>query len=58
MQAGILSDSKVDGRPINVEKWNFTEQDHVKDAAVAGLQLKNTYDHLLAASVYGGYDTR
>lgn len=35
----------------------FAEQEQINDAAVVGLDLKNSYDHFLAASTYGGYDT-
>lgn len=35
----------------------FVEQEQINDAAVVGLDLKNSYDHFLAASTYGGYDT-
>lgn len=56
MQAGIQESCTVDSRNISIRKWSFSEQDVVSDAAVVGLELKNTYDHLLAASTYGGYD--
>lgn len=46
----------MDSRSISIRKWMFTEQEVMNDAAVVGLDLKNTYDHLLAASTYGGYD--
>ncbi|XP_059049592.1 rab3 GTPase-activating protein non-catalytic subunit-like [Achroia grisella] len=57
VQAGILNDYTIESRNINIRKWTFTEQEIINDAAVVGLELKNTYDHLLAASTYGGYDT-
>ncbi|XP_053612757.1 rab3 GTPase-activating protein non-catalytic subunit [Plodia interpunctella] len=58
VQAGILNEYTVDNRNINIRKWSFTsEQETINDAEVVGLELKNTYDHLLAASTYGGYDT-
>ncbi|KAM3964297.1 LOW QUALITY PROTEIN: rab3 GTPase activating protein [Aphomia sociella] len=57
VQAGILGDYTVDSRNITIRKWMFSNQETLNDAAVVGLELKNTYDHLLAASTYGGYDT-
>ncbi|KAJ8721530.1 hypothetical protein PYW07_002305 [Mythimna separata] len=56
VRAGIQGDYSVDSRSINIRKWMFNEQEVMNDAAVVGLDLKNTYDHLLAASTYGGYD--
>lgn len=56
MRAGIQGDYSVDSRSINIRKWTFSEQEVINDASVVGLDLKNTYDHLLAASTYGGYD--
>lgn len=56
MQAGIQDYYSVDNRSISIKKWLYTEQEVVNDAAVVGLELKNAYDHLLAASTYGGYD--
>lgn len=57
VQAGLQTDYAVDGRNIQIRKWSFSDQDVINDAGVVGLELKNTYDHLLAASTYGGYDT-
>ncbi|XP_072938596.1 rab3 GTPase-activating protein non-catalytic subunit [Epargyreus clarus] len=57
VHAGIQDDYMVDSRSINIRKWTFTDQECINDAAVVGLELKNTYDHFLAASTYGGYDT-
>lgn len=56
VQAGIQDDYSVDSRNITIRKWTFTEQEVINDAAVVGLELKNTFDHLLAASTYGGYE--
>lgn len=56
VQAGIQDYYSVDNRSISIKKWLYTEQEVVNDAAVVGLELKNAYDHLLAASTYGGYD--
>ncbi|XP_047990659.1 rab3 GTPase-activating protein regulatory subunit isoform X1 [Leguminivora glycinivorella] len=57
VQAGIQETYSVDNRALGVRKWSFSEQEQIHDAAVVGLELKNSYDHLLAASTYGGYDT-
>ncbi|CAH2076340.1 unnamed protein product, partial [Iphiclides podalirius] len=57
VQAGIQDDYVVDNRNINIRKWSFSEQESINDASVVGLDLKNTFDHFLAASTYGGYDT-
>ncbi|XP_045532220.1 rab3 GTPase-activating protein regulatory subunit isoform X1 [Pieris brassicae] len=56
VHAGIQDDYMVDSKNINIRKLMFSEQEVISDAAVVGLELKNTYDHLLAASTYGGYD--
>ncbi|XP_050673797.1 rab3 GTPase-activating protein regulatory subunit isoform X2 [Leptidea sinapis] len=53
---GVQEDYAVDNKSIKIRKWIFSGQDCINDAAVVGLDLKNTYDHLLAASVYGGYE--
>lgn len=39
-------------------KWGFQEQSAVNDVAVVGLDLTNTYDHLLTASTLSGFDAR
>ncbi|XP_023935335.1 rab3 GTPase-activating protein regulatory subunit [Bicyclus anynana] len=57
VHAGIRGEQTVDSRNIQIRKWSFSEQEQIIDAAVVGLELKNTYDHFLAASTYGGYDT-
>ncbi|XP_075974743.1 rab3 GTPase activating protein [Anticarsia gemmatalis] len=56
VRAGMQDEYSVDSRNINIRKWMFSDQETINDAAVVGLDLKNTYDHLLAASTYGGYD--
>ncbi|KAG6438671.1 hypothetical protein O3G_MSEX000134 [Manduca sexta] len=56
VRAGIQDDYMIDSRNISVRKWVFCDQEIINDAAVVGLELKNAYDHLLAASTYGGYD--
>lgn len=39
-------------------KWGFQDQSTVNDVAVVGLDLTNTYDHLLTASTLSGFDAR
>ncbi|CAB3223598.1 unnamed protein product [Arctia plantaginis] len=56
VRAGMQDDYTVDSRNISIRKWIFTDQEVINDGAVVGLDLKNTYDHLLAASTYGGYE--
>lgn len=43
---------------MNPKKWGFTEQSSINDSVVVGLDLLNTFDHLLTASVCGGFDTK
>lgn len=57
MEAGVQDNFAVDSRNIGLRKWSFSDQEVINDAGVVGLELKNSYDHLLAASTYGGYDT-
>ncbi|XP_013142683.1 PREDICTED: rab3 GTPase-activating protein regulatory subunit [Papilio polytes] len=57
VQAGVQTNYVIDSRSINIRKWSFAEQELISDASVVGLELKNTFDHFLAASTYGGYDT-
>ncbi|KAJ0175608.1 hypothetical protein K1T71_008767 [Dendrolimus kikuchii] len=58
VRAGLVNvdEPVIDIRNINIRKWIFSEQEVVNDAVVVGLELKNAYDHLLAASTYGGYE--
>lgn len=57
VQAGLQSEYCIDNRSIQIRKWIYSEQEQINDAAVAGLDLTNAYEHYLAASNYGGYDT-
>ena len=50
-------------RPIHthqlfVKKWAFIDQSSVNDIAMIGLNLTNTFDHLLTASTCGGFDAK
>lgn len=39
-------------------KWVLTDQPLIYDSTVAGLQLSNTFDHLMTASTCGGFSSR
>jgi hypothetical protein len=41
--------------PLTYKKWGFTEQD-VADSEVVGQATNNTFDHLVTASLYGGFN--
>ncbi|CAG9761149.1 unnamed protein product [Ceutorhynchus assimilis] len=44
--------------PLSVKKLGFQDQGLINDVAVVGLTMSNTFDHLLAASICGGFDTK
>ncbi|KAK5645471.1 hypothetical protein RI129_006771 [Pyrocoelia pectoralis] len=50
----------IDGgvKGIVVKKLGFQDQFSISDAVVVGLDLANTFDHLLTASTCGGFETR
>jgi len=39
------------------KKWGFTEQDRVSDSEVVGPATDNPFDHLVTASLCGGFST-
>lgn len=39
-------------------KWGFQEQSVINDAVVVGMDLTNTFDHLLTASTMSGFDAK
>lgn len=43
---------------MNAKKWGYQDQGSVNDTAVVGLDLTNTFDHLLRASTFTGFDAR
>jgi hypothetical protein len=43
--------------PLTYKKWGFTEQDRVVDSEVVGPATNNTFDHLVTASLCGGFST-
>ncbi|XP_056636903.1 rab3 GTPase-activating protein non-catalytic subunit [Diorhabda sublineata] len=40
------------------KKWGFLDQSVINDSAVVGLNLSNTFDHLLVASTSRGFNSR
>ncbi|PNF37324.1 hypothetical protein B7P43_G00463 [Cryptotermes secundus] len=43
--------------PLTYKKWGFTEQNVVADSEVVGPATNNTFDHLVTASLCGGFNT-
>ncbi|XP_030750579.1 rab3 GTPase-activating protein regulatory subunit [Sitophilus oryzae] len=43
---------------LNIKKWGFEDQSTINDVAVVGLNMSNTFDHLLTASTCGGFDSK
>ncbi|CAH1154252.1 unnamed protein product [Phaedon cochleariae] len=43
---------------ITPKKWGFQDQSIINDSAVVGLNLSSTFDHLLTASICGGFDSK
>ena len=43
--------------PLVYKKWGFTEQDRVSDSEFVGPATNNTFDHLVTASLCGGFST-
>ena len=41
---------------IAYKKWGFKDQDVVNDCQVIGTTAVNTFDHLMTASICGGYN--
>lgn len=61
----ILKNCHNDTPPTNQDlaslmpkKWGFQEQSLINDSAVVGLNVANTFDHLLIASTCGGFYTK
>ncbi|XP_066258054.1 rab3 GTPase-activating protein non-catalytic subunit [Euwallacea similis] len=44
--------------PLNVRKWGFQDQALINDVVVVGLNMTNTFDHLLTAAICGGFDAK
>ncbi|XP_028137857.2 rab3 GTPase-activating protein non-catalytic subunit [Diabrotica virgifera virgifera] len=40
------------------KKWGFQDQSVINDSVVVGLNLSNTFDHLLTASTCGGFHSK
>lgn len=43
--------------PLMYKKWGFTGQDKVAESEVVGPATDNTFDHLVTASLFGGFNT-
>nr|CAD7424763.1 unnamed protein product [Timema monikensis] len=43
--------------PLTYKKWGFADQERVSDCEFAGPATATTFDHLLTASVCGGFNT-
>lgn len=43
---------------LTLRKWGFSEQGQLVDSAVVGLDSSNTYNHLLTASIVGGFHSK
>lgn len=54
-QAGASKNINLEGQNLQMRKLGFADQDIICDASVIGLELSNTFDHLLAASTHGGF---
>ena len=52
--------ANCDDRPplanLACKKWSFKSQDLVNDCEVIGTSTVNTFDHLMTASIAGGYN--
>jgi hypothetical protein len=44
--------------PLVYKKWGFTGQDGVAESEVVGPATDNTFDHLVTASLCGGFNTK
>lgn len=40
---------------LNCKKWSFKNQDVANDSEVIGSTSVNTFDHLMTASIFGGF---
>jgi hypothetical protein len=43
--------------PLTLKKLGFTEQEVMTDCEVVGKATENTFDHLMTASLCGGFDS-
>lgn len=57
-QLGTGSPVECSIKGVNVKKFGFQDQFLINDVTVVGLDLANTFDHLLTASTCGGFETR
>ncbi|KAF4522485.1 hypothetical protein B566_EDAN002570 [Ephemera danica] len=46
----------IDAPPLAHSKWGFPDQEMINDCQVVGSTSVNTFDHLMTASICGGFD--
>jgi hypothetical protein len=46
----------IEAPPLIHTKWGFPDQETIKDCQVVGSTNVNTFDHLMTASICGGFD--
>lgn len=54
-RASSLGDALQTSIPIDFKKYGFSDQDAVTDACFVGQTSVNTFDHLVTASLVGGF---
>lgn len=47
----------INAAPLTFKKWGFEDQDTISDCEVVGPATANTFDHLLTASLCGGFNS-
>lgn len=52
-EPNLLTDSS-----LSLRKWGFSDQGQLVDSVVVGLTSANVYNHLLTASIVGGFHSR
>lgn len=43
--------------PLTLKKWSFVDQDRMRDCEVIGPSSSDMFDHLMTASICGGFNT-
>lgn len=54
-RASFLGDALHTSIPIDFKKYSFPDQDAITDACFVGQTSINTFDHLVTASLVGGF---
>lgn len=44
--------------PLALKKWAFIDQDQLRDCEVVGPSSSDMFDHLMTASIGGGFNAR